>query len=124
LAAFTDNARLLTRLDEQQRLQRSLVQHASDLTIISRDGRIAYASPALERILGITPEAAIGQPPLFLAHHDDLMPVRRKLAAMNATPGGSVTYQVRIQHADGSWRWLEAISTNLRDDEAVRGIIT
>jgi diguanylate cyclase (GGDEF)-like protein/PAS domain S-box-containing protein len=124
LAAFTDNARLLTQLDEQERLLRSLVQHASDITIISRFGKIAYASPALERVLGISPETALGTPTLALMNRDDLADLSLQLAELEATPRASVTYQTRVQHADGSWRWLEVISTNLRDDPAVSGIVS
>jgi diguanylate cyclase (GGDEF)-like protein len=35
-----------------------------------------------------------------------------------------MTYQHRVQHADGSWRWLEVISTNLLEDPAVNGIVS
>jgi diguanylate cyclase (GGDEF)-like protein/PAS domain S-box-containing protein len=124
LAAFTDNAELLTQLDEQERLLRSLVQHASDITIISRNGLITYASPAMGEVLGIAPEAAVGQPSLVLAHPDDIAGVRSLLAELETTPRSSVTYQLRAQHADGSWRWLQVISTNLLEDPAVNGIVS
>ena len=41
-----------------------------------------------------------------------------------APPRASVTYEVRIHHADGSWRWLQVISTNLLEDPAVNGIVS
>jgi diguanylate cyclase (GGDEF)-like protein/PAS domain S-box-containing protein len=124
LAAFTDNAELLTQLDLQERLQRSLVQHAPDITIISRNDKIAYASPALREVTGLAPELVVGQPTLALVHRDDIAGLADSLAQLQATPGASVTHQLRVQHADGSWRWLQAISTNLLDDPAVNGIVS
>jgi len=124
LAAFTDNAELLTQLDGKERLLRSLVQHASDITIISRDGLITYASPALGRVIGISPEAAVGQPALARVHPDDVVGLRKQLAQLDSTPGASVTHQLRVQHLDGSWRWLEVIITDLLEDPAVNGIVT
>jgi diguanylate cyclase (GGDEF)-like protein/PAS domain S-box-containing protein len=124
LAAFTDNARLLFQLDEQEQLQRSLVRHASDITIISRNGKISYASPALDRVLGIPRETAIGQQTFAVVHPDDIAELANLLTELEATPHASVTYQHRVQHADGSWRWLEVISTNLLEDPAVNGIVS
>src|SRR4029077_16796049 len=39
------------------------------------------------------------------------------------TPGAQASAQFRVEHADGSWRYLEALSKNLLDDAAVRGIV-
>jgi diguanylate cyclase (GGDEF)-like protein/PAS domain S-box-containing protein len=124
LAAFTDNAELLTQLDDKEQLLRSLVQHASDITIISRDGLIAYASPALERVIGITPAEAVGRPTVELLHPEDIAGQLIRFAQLEETPRASVTYQIRAKHADGSWRWLEIISTNLLEDPAVNGIVS
>jgi diguanylate cyclase (GGDEF)-like protein/PAS domain S-box-containing protein len=131
LVAFTDNARLLARLDasmlelryHEQRL-RSLVRHASDITIITSAGRITYASPALERVLGVPPEDATGVCAMTFVHDDDVPELRRLLDELTTKPRQSATYVARVRHADGSWRWLEMINTNLLDDPAVHGIIT
>jgi diguanylate cyclase (GGDEF)-like protein len=33
------------------------------------------------------------------------------------------TGELRVQHADGSWRWIEAVGRNLVDDPAVGGVV-
>jgi len=38
-------------------------------------------------------------------------------------PYSAATAEYRYRHADGSWRYLEAVGRNLLDDEAVRGIV-
>ena len=131
LGALTDNARLLRELDasmlelrHHEQLFRSLVQHASEITLITAGGQIRYASPALERILGLEPADAVGQAVLEWVHPDDRAHVEEALTAMRREPGATVTYQARVRHRDGSWRWLQMITTNLVEDPAVKGVIT
>lgn len=130
LVAFTDNARLLTSLDQttldlrhQEQRFRSLVQRASDITlVISEDGTLTYVSPATSRVLGIAPEQFMGARVVDLVHPDDVGTFKR-LAAELLGGQCTITSDLRAQHADGTWRWLEVISTNLLDDPSVEGII-
>jgi diguanylate cyclase (GGDEF)-like protein/PAS domain S-box-containing protein len=125
LAAFADNSRLLLRLRQQEERFRSLVQHASDITLVAdRTAAITYASPAIQRVLGVAPEQATGRTVYTLVHPDDLPEVERTLTELAGAPrGASVTSRFRALRADGTWRWLEAISTNQLDDPSVAGII-
>ena len=34
-----------------------------------------------------------------------------------------VAGEFRVKHADGSWRWIEAVGKNLLDDPAVGGVV-
>jgi diguanylate cyclase (GGDEF)-like protein/PAS domain S-box-containing protein len=129
--AFLDNAQLLASLDasmlqlrRQERRFRSLVHHASDITVVlSPHGRVMYASPALDRVLGIDPDQIGGMDPHDLIHPDDVADTDRLVAGLIAHARGSATTHLRARHADGSWRWLEVVATNLLDDRSVAGII-
>jgi diguanylate cyclase (GGDEF)-like protein/PAS domain S-box-containing protein len=132
LMAFTDNANLLEQLDaslqelsrHEQRL-RSLVQHASDITTVATpDGVFTYISPSVERVLGYSVESALGQQALGYVHPDDRDELMCRVNDLIAAPAASITYQARYRHADGSWRWLEVISTNLLHEPSVRGIVS
>jgi diguanylate cyclase (GGDEF)-like protein/PAS domain S-box-containing protein len=131
LLAFNENAMLLDRLDasmlkigRQERRFRSLVQRASDITIISAaDGTITYISPAVEQTLGILAAQSLGRPVLELTHPDEQPRVRALLARLTDDPETSVSYQTRAPHSDGSWRWLEVTGTNLLADPSVSGIV-
>jgi predicted signal transduction protein with EAL and GGDEF domain len=57
-------------------------------------------------------------------HPDDLDGARTAMAALAAMPEGTVTFQARFRHADGSWRWLDVFSTNLVDEPSVRGVVS
>jgi diguanylate cyclase (GGDEF)-like protein/PAS domain S-box-containing protein len=131
LVAFADNARLLASLDKttldlrrQEQRFRSLVQRASDITlVVSEDGTLTYVSPATTRVLGAPPEKFVGTRVRDLVHPDDIPTFNRAARALSSAGHRTVTCDLRAQHADGSWRWLEIISTNLLDDPSVGGII-
>ena len=129
--ALNENAVLLDRLDEsllgitlRERRLDSLVRYSSDVTSITdRDGRIAYVSPALHRTLGLDPAALLGRPMIELLHPDDLRDMRPRLVHLLTTAGATLTYQTRFAHADGGWRWLEVIATNLLGEPGIDGVV-
>ncbi len=103
---------------------RALVQHALDIVaIVDPDGTWSYVSPAIERILGVAPDDLLRTDPVALVHPDDRARVRRVYTEVRATPGAHPPAEFRAQHQDGSWRWLEAVGTNLLADPRVRGIV-
>jgi diguanylate cyclase (GGDEF)-like protein/PAS domain S-box-containing protein len=107
----------------QERFQ-SLVQNSADVSMILRaDGTIEYESSAVERVLGILPEGRIGLYAMDLVHPDDQAWAQDLLADVSRSPGAMVAGEIRIKHADGSWRWIEAVAKNLFDDPAVGGLV-
>jgi diguanylate cyclase (GGDEF)-like protein/PAS domain S-box-containing protein len=103
---------------------RALVQNASDMvTIIDSTGVPIYASPSVERILGYLPEDWSELNVLSLIHPDDLARASNSLTSVVASPGAHPPTELRIRHADGGYRYLEMIGSNLLDDPAVHGIV-
>ncbi|MBR9988467.1 MAG: PAS domain S-box protein [Gemmatimonadetes bacterium] len=103
---------------------RSLIENASDgVLILSAEGLVTYQSPAVERILGYAPESMIGTSPFHLVHPDDLANVRESFGDV-MTPGGhGKSVEFRCRHANGSYRMLHVLGSNLLDDPAVGGIV-
>ncbi len=103
---------------------RSLIHNAADvIVILAPDGSRRYVSPAVERVLGYTPDDLIGADPFALVHPDDVDRVRSLLEHLAATPEGKAESTFRSRHRDGSWRWLETVGTNLLADPSVGGIV-
>jgi diguanylate cyclase (GGDEF)-like protein/PAS domain S-box-containing protein len=130
LIAFHDNDRLLTDLDRtmhdlrsQEEWFRSLVQHASDITLVSGRTGVRYAGPAVERVLGIPPSEVIGTRMAARLHPDDRAAADALLAKVLARPGVQASAQLRLRHADGTYRWLDVIATDLRDNASVGGVV-
>jgi diguanylate cyclase (GGDEF)-like protein/PAS domain S-box-containing protein len=124
LAAFRDNARLIERLAQQERRFRTLVHNAADvILILDGQGQATYVSPAIERLTGKPVDAWLMRQG-FAVHEDDQALVRASFERVVAAAGAVVSYDARIAHASGDWRWVHVTHTNRLDDPAVAGIVT
>ena len=103
---------------------RSLIEGALDLvTVVDDGGRILYASPSHERLLGWRPEDLQDRNALDIVHPDD----RDALAAAftRSIEGGAITQlpDTRLRHADGSWRLIETTTHRTPEGSPVQGFI-
>ena len=104
---------------------RSLIQHSCDLiTVVSASGTILYNSPALERILGYSPEELVGQHGFRYIAPQDVAAVKAAWKQLRVADPGSMLSPItfRALCKDGSWCMLEVTATNLLADETVEGI--
>jgi diguanylate cyclase (GGDEF)-like protein/PAS domain S-box-containing protein len=103
---------------------RALVAESSDvILVLTEEGRISYASPAFEKLLGYPELSMIGTLGFDLIHPDDVDAALTAFAAAftgHNAPGG---LQYRVRHADGSWRWAESHTTNHIATPGVEGFI-
>jgi diguanylate cyclase (GGDEF)-like protein/PAS domain S-box-containing protein len=103
---------------------RCVIEHASDLlVVIDRMGEIRYGSPVSERLLGYPQGSQDGRQVFDFVHPDDADLVQRRFLEALTIPGVTPPVSFRARHADGSWRWLEAVGNNLLDDPVVGGIV-
>jgi PAS domain S-box-containing protein len=113
----------LHRRQSEERF-RSMVQNASDVILVmGADQTVSYISPAVESVLGYKPEDVIGKDNIAPVHPDDMPGVQETLACAVGNPGVPFPLELRLQHADGSWRHLASTCTSLLDDPAVNGIV-
>jgi cell cycle sensor histidine kinase DivJ len=88
-------------------MYRFLADNAMDLiTRHSADGRIRFASPASEAILGRNAETLIGATPSALAHPDDLKTMQHAFIEASYF-GRAASVEVRLKRADGAYLWTE-----------------
>ena len=105
---------------EGDALFRSLIEHVSDIiAVLDADGCIRYVSPAAQTVLGIAPDELTGADALDVVHPDDQPGLVAALASLQT----STSIELRLQHRDGSWRWLSVAVRNLVDDPAVGGFL-
>src|SRR5665213_227422 len=88
-------------------MYRFLADNAMDLiTRHSADGRISFASPAAQAMLGRPPEQLLGLAPSALVHSDDLKPMQAAFVEA-AYFGRAAAAEVRLKRADGGYLWTE-----------------
>jgi diguanylate cyclase (GGDEF)-like protein/PAS domain S-box-containing protein len=112
------------QLRKSEELFRAIVQNSSDaITLIDVDGSVRYGSALGEKVLGYPEGFSLGLEALQFVHPDDQEMVADVLSRAFVEPGVHGPIQVRVRHADGSWRHLEALGNNLVDNPAVGGVV-
>ena len=103
---------------------RSLIQNSSDvIMVLEADGTTSYVSPSYEGVLGHRFEEMVGRNSSLVVHPDDAARVARYFERVLMRPGVHPPLELRIRHADGTWRHMESIANNLLDDPNVRGVV-
>ena len=103
---------------------RALVGNAADIiTVVSDDGLITYESPPVIDVLGYDPEQTVGTVAAERVHPDDWPRLAEIIADLREQPDGVVRMELRLRHADGSWRWCSAAIRNLLYEPSVRGFV-
>ncbi|MBD1864409.1 MULTISPECIES: PAS domain S-box protein [Trichocoleus] len=104
---------------------RSLIQNSSDIiAILEADGTVRYQSPAVERIMGHSPQELVGRNALELIHPEDVEHVAQAFQDLVAGILPSLSIEFRFQHKDETWRFIQSTGTNLLADPSVLGIVT
>ncbi len=103
---------------------RSLVQNSSDVTLVVGEGRlVTYASPATAALLGRTPDMVMRRPVDEFVHPEDRDSVKLQIADRLQRQSATDPVQFRMQHPDGTWRYVEAVVSDLRDQPSVAGYV-
>jgi diguanylate cyclase (GGDEF)-like protein/PAS domain S-box-containing protein len=126
LLTVRENVRLLAEHSARQNEARfrSLVQHSSDVIIITRsDGTIRFVSPSAMRVFDYDPAAMLRQTVPELLHPDDRERAATFFRDAAQAPGVSGPVEWRFRQPDGSWLHAEILATNLLHDPTVKGIV-
>ena len=110
-------------LQQQVCYLQSLMENTSDgIFIIDSEGMMRYNSPSHKRILGYEPDEIIDNNIFGSVHLDDLPIAVESVKRLLEQPHEVVYIELRVQHKNGSWRYIEATATNRLDDPVVNGI--
>ncbi|MBI3978367.1 MAG: EAL domain-containing protein [Chloroflexi bacterium] len=82
-----------------------------------------YVSPTVGRVLGYQPEELVGHDLFAFIHQDDAPWARNAFFELLSQPGDRPCVEFRLRHRDGSYRFIEAVGSNLLDQPSVGGIV-
>jgi diguanylate cyclase (GGDEF)-like protein/PAS domain S-box-containing protein len=109
--------------DREAARQRALLEHASDVTLVISDARIAHPSPSTERVLGYTPDDLVGRRYLDLVHPEDRDAVVEFVTDLIGQPYASGLITCRLRARDGRWVPVESSCRNLLHDDLIAGVV-
>ena len=104
---------------------RALVENSNEVICIGApDGTIFYTTPSVERVLGYKADSWFGRNAFEIMHPDYAELAGAAVRQLAGKPTGTVLSLVaQVRHRDGSWKWVEAVLTNLIGQPAVGGIV-
>lgn len=112
-------------LQRSEEYFRRLIENATDLiTIINGDIDIVYQSPSISAILGYSASDVVGTSLFVYVHPQDTDNLLQQLSSGRRTVNfDHILQEFRMLHANGSWRIVQAVISNLLDEPAVRGFV-
>jgi diguanylate cyclase (GGDEF)-like protein/PAS domain S-box-containing protein len=103
---------------------RGLVQEISDsILVLNHEGRTIYASPATGSLLGILPEDLEHLDFLSYVDPDGCQRIRSAMSTWFENGEKHFKMACCVKNADGTWRHVDLVMTDLRDDTAVGGFV-
>ena len=112
------------RLRQSELHFRSLIENTSDIiAVLDKDGRFKYASPAVERVLGLLTTDAAGRSLSEFLNETGQVALARSIRMTTSSWGASDQVEVDSRHPNGSTRILEVSLHNMMDSPAVNGIV-
>jgi PAS domain S-box-containing protein len=106
-----------------ERMQAMIDNSWDILSLIDRDGRLIYNSPAAQRLHGFAPDEFAGRNTFDLMHPEDTQRVADAFQRCLAEPGLPVRARYRYARKGGTWIWMEAVAVNLLDNPEVGAIV-
>ena len=117
-----ERARSASRMRTSEARFRALIENSRDgILVLDPQGNVLFSSSAVQRILGYPSKGLEDFNFLDVTHPEDRH--EAVLALQDCAPGETVTCKLRIQHANGLWRVIECVFSNLTEDVAIAGFV-
>jgi diguanylate cyclase (GGDEF)-like protein/PAS domain S-box-containing protein len=108
----------------RDRRSRALWKDSSDLLLlVDSGGGVLYATPAVERIIGHSPDDLVGTPFLELVHAEDRHLASTTLRTARSEPETASSAKWRVLREDGQFVDVEGTCVNLLEDPSIRGFV-
>jgi PAS domain S-box-containing protein len=113
---ITERKRAEEARREREEEFRAIIETTNEwIWTINLEGRHTFSNPALQTILGYSPEEFLNRDIGSFLHEEDRPVVRRLLEEKIARKEGWSGQVLRWRHRDGSYRYLESTAVPVRD---------
>ncbi len=112
------------RLRQNEEKLRAYLDNISDtIWLIDSNLNMAYVSPNVTRLLGVSPAELVGRPSSLIIHPDDLNLLADAHLYVMEHLGEPHTVQYRVQHKDGRWIYVESTGVNMFCNPEINGVL-
>lgn len=91
--------------------------------VLDDAGTICFITPSVKQVLGVSAEEMLGRTASHWVHPGDLQEVSAAFEADLTTPGSTRQMEIRLRHANGTWRDIEMHTTTYRDPSGRPGAV-
>jgi PAS domain S-box-containing protein len=106
------------KLEASERRYKLLSENTKDLvSLFTPEGKYIYVSPSSRSMLGYEPEELIGTSGLELVHPDDASYLSEDRDQRISNGYQAKLQPVRVRRKDGTYVWIEALSTHVLGDD-------
>ncbi|MGH9354713.1 MAG: PAS domain S-box protein, partial [Terriglobia bacterium] len=124
MSSIAEQKRADEALRQSENRFRAMVENSTDaISLVDGQGTVLYSSHAVSPIFGYSLEERRGKSIFELVHPEDIGETRPLFKKLLQNPFTSVSTQIRYQHKDGTWRWIEALGTNLLAEPSVKAVV-
>jgi PAS domain S-box-containing protein len=124
LRDLTETEEVANALVVSENRFRKMLENISDtVTLLDHEGQVLGTTGNVKQILGYPTEFWSVRNAFDIAHPDDLDIIRRMFVELLESPGGELTGEFRVRHAEGRYEFIEASAVNLLEDGDVNAIV-
>lgn len=111
-------------LQQSEKRFRALIEKCHDIIeLVSPEGKVTFVSDSIVNTMGYTSAEWMQLDMMAPIHPDDIPEMGQEFTKLMSHPGGTITKIARLKHKDGSWKTVEAIITNLIQDQNIQAIL-
>ncbi|MCK9566661.1 MAG: PAS domain S-box protein, partial [Methanothrix sp.] len=104
-------------LRKSEEKYRRLIENSHDIIFtFTSEGRFTFVSPSCSTLLGYQVNQIAGKSYKQFVHPDDTPRCMEFMRALAETGQRQTGIELRVQHADGTWRWLCVNAVPLKDE--------
>ena len=111
-------------LEQREKRFRTIVEKSwSGVVLLDANMNFAFAGSSTQHLIGYDEQELIGRHFFDFVHPRDVIEARKVFANVLESPNQEAHGELRFQHKNGAWIWLEGFGQNLLQEPSVASIV-